>query len=168
MGCVIRAPVVIISLTLPIMAQDAPVDPKGTQVATHATPSAASNADELRKQSQNPIANLISVPFQNNTAFYIGSANRVQNVLDIQPVIPFSLSRNWNLITRWIAPIVYQPLAVPQPPGPPMQLTGVHGLGDLNPSFFFSPKKGKVIWGVGPTFVVPTSNQYGLSRSGET
>ncbi len=31
------------------------------------------------------------------------------------------------------------------------------GLGDINPSFIFSPKKSKVIWGVGPTFVFPTA-----------
>jgi len=126
-------------------------------VATQATPEAASNAEELRKQSQNPIASLISVPIQENWNFGIGPANRVQNVLNIQPVIPFSVSAKWNLITRWITPIIFQPLPVAQPPGPPEQQTGVYGLGDINPSFLFSPKKSKVTWGVGPTFVFPTA-----------
>jgi len=72
-------------------------------------------------------------------------------------VIPFSVSKDWNLITRWIMPIIFQPLPVPQPPGPPEQQTGVYGLGDMNPSFFLSPKKGKIIWGIGPTFVFPTA-----------
>jgi hypothetical protein len=146
-----------LSLHAPLFGQDRPVAPAGTQVATQETPAAATNAEELRKQSQNPIANLISVPFQPNWNFDIGPASRVQNVLLIQPVIPFSISKNWNLITRWITPIIYQPLPVPQPPGSPNQQTGVWGLGDLNPSFFLSPKKGKVIWGVGPTFVLPTA-----------
>jgi hypothetical protein len=77
--------------------------------------------------------------------------------MNIQPVIPFTVSKNWNLITRWITPVIYQPLPVPQPPGPPVQQTGVYGLGDINPSYLFSPKKSKVIWGVGPTFVFPTA-----------
>ena len=143
--------------SLPLVAQETPIGPPGTQVATQVTPAAAANAEELRKQSQNPIASLISVPIENLTNFGIGPADRVQNVVNIQPVIPFSLGKNWNLITRWIFPIIYQPLPVPQPPGRPVQLTGVSGLGDANPSFFLSPKKSKVTWGVGPTFVFPTA-----------
>src|SRR5271157_5785855 len=138
-------------------AQDTPVGPAGTSVATQATPAAAANAEELRKQAQNPIASLISVPVESNFNFGIGPANRTQEVVDLQPVIPFSVSKDWNLITRWITPIIYQPLPVPQPPGPPVQQTGVYGLGDLNPSFFLSPKKSKVTWGVGPAFVLPTA-----------
>ncbi len=148
---------VLLALGLPLQAQETPVGVAGAEVATEATPAAASNAEELRKESQNPIANLISVPVQENWNFGIGSANRVQNVLNIQPVIPFSMSKDWNLITRWITPIVFQPLPIAQPGGPPEQQTGVYGLGDINPSFLFSPKKSKVIWGVGPTFVFPTA-----------
>jgi hypothetical protein len=143
--------------TLPLVAQDTPIGPEGTQVASQETPAAATNSEELRKQAQNPIANLISVPVQNNNNFGIGPADRTQDVLNIQPVIPFSVSKDWNLITRWIMPIIFQPLPVPQPPGPPEQQTGVYGLGDMNPSFFLSPKKGKIIWGIGPTFVFPTA-----------
>src|ERR1022692_3366390 len=112
--------------------QDTPVDVKGTQVATEETPAAASNADELRKAAQNPIASLISVPFQENFNFGIGPADRTQNVLNIQPVIPVSVAKDWNMIVRWITPVIYQPLPVPQPPGPPVQQTGAYGLGDLN------------------------------------
>jgi hypothetical protein len=141
---------------VPLVAQEeAPVSPAGTSVATEVTPAAAANAEELRKQSQNPIANLISVPIQENWNFGIGPDSRVQNVMNIQPVIPFSVSKGWNLITRWITPVIFQPLSAPQPPGSPV--TGVYGLGDINPSFLLSPKKGKVIWGVGPTFVFPTA-----------
>ena len=141
----------------PLFAQDRPVAPAGNLVATHETPTAATNSEELRKAAQNPIASLISLPLENLNNFDIGPANRTQEVLNIEPVIPLSVSRNWNLITRWIMPIIYQPLPVPQPPGPPVQQTGVSGLGDMNPSFFLSPKKSKVTWGIGPTFVFPTA-----------
>jgi len=150
--------VLFLPLTTPLVAQDTLVAAEGTQVATQETPAAETNAEALRKQSQNPVSNLISVPIQENWNFNVGPADRTQNVVNLQPVIPFSVSKNWNLITRWITPIIYQPLPVPQPTGPPLQKTGVYGLGDLNPSFFLSPKKSKVIWGVGPTLVLPTAS----------
>ena len=141
--------------TLPLIAQDTPIGPESTEVATQGTPVAAASTDSLRNAAQNPVANLISVPIQENLNFGISPGNRTQSVMNLQPVIPLSLSKDWNLITRWITPIIYQPLPLPLPSG---QLqTGVYGLGDLNPSFFLSPKKSKVIWGVGPTFVLPTA-----------
>ena len=144
--------------TLTVMAQDKPpVEVEGTTVATDKTPAATASSDQLRKESLNPIANLINVPFQENPNFGIGAANRVQNVLNIQPVIPFSMGKKVNVITRWITPIIYQPIHVPQPIGPPEQLTGVSGLGDINPSFVFSPKVSKVIWGAGITAVFPAA-----------
>jgi hypothetical protein len=143
--------------TVPLMAQDTPVGVPGTQVATDNTPAAAANGDELRKEAQNPIASLISVPVQPTWNFGIGPANRIQNVTLIQPVIPLTVSKDWNLIVRWITPLVFQPIPVAQPPGAPVQTAGVFGMGDMNPSFFFSPKKSKIIWGVGPTFVLPTA-----------
>lgn len=154
---VVGALVVLTSFAGPLMAQDTPVGPEGTQVATTETPAAAVNAEELRKQAQNPVASLISVPIQDNFNFNISPSDRTQNVLNIQPVIPVSLSKNWNLIVRWITPIIYQPLPVPQASGPALQSTGVYGLGDMNPSFFIVPKKSKIIWGVGPTFILPTA-----------
>jgi hypothetical protein len=140
---------------LPLFAQDTPIGPEATQVATEAPPVAAASTDSLRNAAQNPVANLISVPIQENWNFDIAPGSRTQNVMNIQPVIPLSLSKDWNLITRWITPIIYQPLPFPGPSG--QIQTGVYGFGDLNPSFFVSPKKSKVIWGVGPTFVLPTA-----------
>src|SRR6516162_9091805 len=61
--------------------------------------------EELAKQAQNPVAKLISVPFQNNFNFGIGPNNVVQYNLNVQPVIPFNLNEDWNLITRTIIPI---------------------------------------------------------------
>jgi len=110
-----------------------------------------SQAEALQKAVQNPVASLISVPLQNNTNFGIGPYNRTQDVLNIQPVIPVRVAENWNLITRIIQPIVWQPY--------PNQTTGgEYGLGDMNPSFFLSPAKpGKLIWGGGPALVIPTA-----------
>ena len=143
--------------TVLLSAQDTPIGPEGTQVATEATPAAAVNTDALRNAAQNPVASLISVPLQENFNFGIGPTDRTQNVLNIQPVIPLSVSNDWNLIVRWITPVVYQLIPVAQPPGPPGQTTGVFGLGDMNPSFFLVPKKSKIIWGIGPTLVLPTA-----------
>lgn len=148
---------ILLVSAMPLFAQDTPIGPEGTQVATTETPAAAVNTDALRNAAQNPVASLISVPIQENFNFNNGPADRTQNVLNIQPVIPLSVSKNWNLIVRWITPVIYQPLPVTQAPGPPTQTTGVYGLGDMNPSFFLVPKKSKIIWGIGPTLVLPTA-----------
>jgi hypothetical protein len=127
----------------------------------------------LQKATQNPVAGLISVPIQSNTNFGVGPFSRNQNVLNLQPVIPLNVSQNWNMIIRWITPIVWQPA-----PGTanlevygidedtPIYLgaqdvqahAGVFGFGDMTPTFFFSPAKPhKVIWGAGPMFALPTA-----------
>ena len=144
-------------LTAPLMAQNAPPGAPGAPAGA-AAPDAAASADQLRKAAQNPVASLISVPVQPTWNYGIGPADRTQNVTLVQPVIPVSVSQDWNLIIRWITPIVYQPIPVAQPPGQTLQTTGVSGLGDMNPSFFLSPKKvSKIIWGAGPTLVLPTA-----------
>jgi hypothetical protein len=119
------------------------------------------SAEDLQKQTQNPVASLISVPFQNNTNSPVGSAGRVQNVLNIQPVIPVTLNKDWNLIARWIVPVVYQPI-------PYAAEGGASGLGDLNPTFFLSPSAAFLLptatertlglgkWGAGPSIVLLT------------
>ena len=136
-------------LAAPLVAQDTPIGPEGTQVATEQTPAAAVNADALRKAAQNPVASLISVPVQDNFNGGINPGNTTQNVLNIQPVIPVKFSENWNLIIRWITPIIYQPLGLG---------VGVSGLGDMQPTFLLSPSKPhKLIWGAGPIIQVPTA-----------
>jgi hypothetical protein len=111
----------------------------------------AGSATDLAKSTQNPVANLISLPFQNNTNFGVGPHNRVQNVLNIQPVVPIDLGENWLLINRAILPVIYQPEVRPG--------TGDDfGLGDLQYAAFFSPKNDSaLIWGVGPVFRFPTA-----------
>ncbi len=115
-------------------------------------PSSSPSATELAKQTQNPVADLISVPFQNNFNFNTGPEKRTVWVLNVQPVIPIKLTDHWNLITRTIMPIINQPSLAPG-------IESAFGLGDLNPSFFFSPAGSEVfIWGAGPTFTFPTAS----------
>jgi hypothetical protein len=153
--------VAFLLITPLLVAQGTPVAPEGTQVATEETPAAATNAEELRKASQNPVASLISVPLQNTNNFGIDPGYRTQDVLNIQPVIPVKLSDDWNMIIRWITPIIYQPLPAP-PPAPQL---GVYGLGDMQPTFLLSPRKPhKLIWGVGPIFQLPTATSHDLGQ----
>lgn len=106
-------------------------------------------SSDLAKAAQNPVGSLISLPFQNNTTFDVGPADRTQNVLNIQPVWPFSVSKNWNVITRTIVPLISQPA-----PGSDR----TNGLGDINLTAFLSPSApGKLIWGAGPILVMPTA-----------
>src|ERR1700722_8376807 len=114
-------------------------------------------AAELAKKLANPIASLISVPFQNNTFYGIGSLKGTQNVMNFQPVVPFKINDNLNLITRYIIPIVTQ-----------YNITGENssqsGLGDATISAFLSPShtKNGLTWGVGPAFLVPIATDADL------
>lgn len=113
-------------------------------------------AAELAKQLANPIASLINVPLQYNYDEY-GGANDGAAVsrLNIQPVIPFSLNNDWNLITRTIVPLIDQRDF-------PSAAMNESGLGDITASLFFSPKAptaGGWIWGAGPVFLLPTATE---------
>lgn len=113
---------------------------------------------DLARKTQNPVANLISVPFQNNTSYNFGPRERTQNVLNIQPVIPIELSDDWILITRTILPIISQPSSMR---GEDRQ----NGTGDTTFTPFLSPKKpafGSLIWGAGPILNIPTASDDSL------
>ena len=119
--------------------------------ATTAIAAPQESESDLAKKTQNPVADLISVPFQNNFNFGAGSKDEMVWILNVQPVIPIKLNDEWNLITRTIMPIINQPSLFPG-------LDSAFGLGDINPSFFLSPgKPSKFIWGVGPTMTFPTA-----------
>jgi hypothetical protein len=114
--------------------------------------SAQESEAELAEKLNNPVASLISVPLQSNFDFNIGPDNGWKYLLNVQPVAPFSLNEDWNLISRTIVPVVYQEDIFP---GAGDQ----SGLADTLQSLFFSPKKpgpGGVIWAVGPVFLLPT------------
>ena len=116
-----------------------------------ASPAVAQETPELAKQAQNPIASLISVPFQNNFNFNTGTQDDLQNVLNIQPVIPFRVSNRWNVITRTIVPLIHQPELAPG-------IGNVSGLGDVQFSTFLSPARAsRIIWGVGSILSIPTA-----------
>jgi len=120
--------------------------------------SAELSREDLAKLAQNPVGNLVSVPFQNNTNFNTGPLSGTQNILNIQPVVPFELNKDWNLITRTILPLVWQPAFYP---GQGSRF----GLGDLQLSGFVSPSKpgaGGLIWGAGAIAQMPTdTNELG-------
>jgi len=125
-----------------------------------AAPVAAEKLSEndLAKKTQNPISDMISLPFQNNTSYKSGPRERTQNVLNIQPVIPIGLGENYTLITRTILPIVSQPSAAR---GQDRQ----NGIGDTSLSLFLSPKLplfGALIFGAGPIFNIPTASDDAL------
>jgi hypothetical protein len=113
---------------------------------------AFASQEDLAKATQNPVSDLISLPFQDNMNFGYGPNKEIDNVLNIQPVIPISLNENWNLITRTILPVISRPAITA---GGKRK----NGVGDLNTTLFFSPKdSGALIWGAGPIFSFPTAN----------
>jgi len=130
-----------LAFTTTLVAQDA------------ATDDAQAQAAELAKKLQNPVASLISVPVQNNFDFGAGpSDDGFQYKLNLQPVVPFSLNEDWNLISRTILPYVYQEDVI--------GTSNQSGLADTVQSLFFSPKQptsGGLIWGAGPVFQLPTA-----------
>jgi hypothetical protein len=131
--------------TTTALAQDAATDEKAA-------------AAELAKKLSNPVASLISVPIQNNWDFGIGSANAMRYTANIQPVIPFSLSEDWNLITRTIVPVIYAE-------SPVVGGADKSGLGDIVQSFWASPKAptdSGWIWGAGAVMLYPSGTD-GLS-----
>src|SRR4051794_18072111 len=126
--------------------------------AGHARAEGAGGTEALAKQAQNPIADLISVPFQDNVDFGVGERGRTQNVLNFQPVIPLTIGGGWNLITRTIAPVVYQPSLYKGAPGVRTSGDPDFGLGDINPTGFLatSLRPGLMV-GFGPTVTLPTA-----------
>lgn len=123
----------------------------------------ANEAAELAKKLANPIASLISVPFQNNTFYGIGPLKGTQNIMNFQPVVPFKINESLNLITRYIIPIVTQYNITSEG-------ASQSGLGDATVSAFLSPSKtpNGLTWGAGPAFLVPiaTSQYLGTSKFG--
>ena len=111
------------------------------------------SAEELARIAQNPVGAMVSVPLQNNTNFSTGPLSGTQNVLNIQPVIPVTINQHWNLITRTIVPLIWQPEFVPGQ-------GSSFGLGDIQLSGMVSPAEpgaGGLIWGLGAIAQLPTN-----------
>ena len=123
--------------------------------------SLAQSEEELAKTAQNPVANMYSMPFQNNTVWGVGPYDRPQNVLNIQPVIPIPLGSKVNMINRIILPVITQPSFTED--------KSSTGIGDILYTMWFSPSKdSKIIWGLGPAFQLPTASgiEYGSGEFG--
>ena len=142
------------------LAEQKPAGPEESSgpPAPEASSPAADDAESLAKKLSNPVASLISVPFQANMDFGIGLTDDGNKAtLNIQPVVPISISSNANLIVRTIVPVIFQTNLFGND-------TSQFGLGDTTQSFFYSPKMptaGGIIWGAGPVFLYPTgTNQY--------
>jgi len=168
--------VVVIILLVGVGALSQDADKNVTPVA----PSEEEATKALQQATQNPVASLISVPLQNNSNFGIGPFDRTQDVLNIQPVIPIRVSDHWNMVIRWITPVIWQPAPGTEnlevfgiEENTPAYLAaqdvrknaGVFGFGDMNPTFFFTPAKPqKLIWGAGPMFIAPTATSKVLGQ----
>jgi hypothetical protein len=132
----------------------APEQPEAVRVnPPDADSGAESGADEtqLAKKLQNPIGDLYSFPFQSNTNFNYGPHSGTQENLNIQPVIPIHITPEWNVITRTILPLIWQPSLAPAHTVP-------FGTGPTSFSAFLSPANpiNGWLWGAGPVIQVPT------------
>ena len=128
----------------------------------------AQSADDLAKATANPLASMISVPFQYNFDYGAGpSGNGKNSSLKAQPVVPFQLSHDWNVISRTIVPMTFAQDIFPK---------DTLGLGDITESLFFAPVDSGVeglTWGIGPQFLLPTatdpllgSGKFGIGPTG--
>ena len=155
----------VLAIMVVVPVRSSAQDQSGSSSATANTstppaataPVAETEGAELAKKLSNPISDLFSVPFQFNWENGIGPQDQTRYILNIQPVMPFSLNPDLNLIVRVIAPIVSQPALVAG--GAPAS-----GVSDVFPSFFFSPTKGSITWGVGPAVSLPSTSEPTLER----
>jgi hypothetical protein len=114
----------------------------------------AQESSNIAKQAQNPIARLISVPFENDFNPKTGISKNDEYVLQVKPVVPFKLSNDWNLVTRTVIPVIQVPDLTPS-------ISGVSGIGDVSLSLFLSPSRAfhHIIWGAGPIVSFPTASE---------
>ena len=123
----------------------------GVARAQHAGGDAAT---DLAKKRENPVSDLINVPFESDFSFRTGQYRRTGYTLNVQPVWPFKLSGTWNLIPRLILPMVSQPIDVSD---------RKFGLGDTTLALFLSPREpapwgeAGIVWGMGPVVLLPTA-----------
>jgi hypothetical protein len=128
-------------------------------LAAAGTAAAQEDAADLARAAQNPLASLVTLPLQTNYNLGVGPYERTLFNLNVQPVVPFK-GEKWNVIARTIIPINSIPM------GP---TDSTFGVGDTTMTLFFTPAQvsGKLIWGVGPVFGLPTASNPELLGSGK-
>ena len=147
---------------------DAPAHAQQVQLdadqAKPVTDAGKADKSDIAKESQNPIGNLTILPFENYTNFGFGPHGGTQDVLEFEPVVPFHINADWNVIARAIIPAVWNPSLHPAPSVP-------QGVGPTTFEAFLSPRNptNGWLWGVGPVVQIPTitsptlgSNVWGL------
>jgi hypothetical protein len=123
-----------------------------------ALPAFAQEAPSLAKEAKNPLANVLNVQFFYDADLNVGPANKTEDVVTFQPLIPFSLNADWSVITRTILPLISQP-------GLTAGEGWARGLGDTQFSAFLSPARtGRLVWGVGPVFQIPSATNQALGQ----
>src|SRR5262245_35310423 len=136
-------------------------------IVTATTPSFAQSpqgqdVEKALHDAHNPIATTISVPFQSNSYLNAGPLEKTSNVLIIQPVIPIARTASWNVISRWVARVVYVPRRSPEQ-------GSEFGLGNLQPEFYLSPAHARrITWGAGARLYLPTATNdaVGINKVG--
>ena len=147
----------VTTVSLASAQQTADVPPAVANVS----PSENASSSKLAEKLQNPVADLISLPFQNNTNFNVGPHLGTQDILNIQPVVPIHVSPDWNVITRTIVPLTWSPSLQPAASVPPF------GLSATSFSAFLSPTStvDGWTWGAGPIVGLPTSTNKNLGSN---
>ncbi|HSB90746.1 MAG TPA: hypothetical protein VLD63_12045 [Anaerolineales bacterium] len=147
----------LVLTALPLLLPAGAAAQAATSQAPAGQPAAgAPSASELAKQTQNPIASLISFPLQGNWDMGVGDREATSTLVNVQPVIPFAISKSTNVVLRVITPLTSRPSSGTDG-------ARINGLGDIVFSTFLSPSKsGRVIWGVGPVLLLPTATNGAL------
>jgi hypothetical protein len=159
-GSLNKAPLLLVLAVLCCLVAPSLASEVGETVESYVEtkPEQEDQAAALAKTVQNPIASLVSLPFQYNMNTNVGPYDRVQTTLNIQPVVPFKLGENSNLITRLIMPVTSIPIG---------ENLSEFGIGDFQLAMFWSPRpKGSLTFGVGPQINLPTASNEELLGTG--
>jgi hypothetical protein len=129
------------------------VAPAQAQQASTPAPSPSAMTDQqLAISVHNPFEDFVKVPIESDTGFQLGRDHKVGDAVNIEPLLPFSLNQDWDLMARPSLTVAYSPTPHEQ-----------SGLEDLQTSFFLTPHKESTwIWGAGPIFQFPTGSSSGL------
>src|ERR1039457_1862072 len=147
--------------TLPLSARLAPMIIRLATAALFtvlAVPAFAQDTQSLAREAKNPFADLINLQFFYDANLWVAPGNETQQVLTIQPLIPFNLNADWTLITRTILPLIDQPGSAPGQ-------GWIRGPGDTQFAAFLSPARaGSLVWGIGPVFQLPSATNDALGQ----